>query len=109
MSNLIVLDYNLGMEPVRVTEYAVISAVRLMGGGDERTADHAAVGAIHLALNSMVMDGIIGIGEFSQGDTEKIYTGESVSVEAGPKISVATIPLELWLVVAPTSSQLLSW
>ena len=27
-----------------------------MGGGDERAADQAAVEAVHLALNNMIMD-----------------------------------------------------
>ena len=37
------IDRNLAMEAVRVTEAAAIAANRLMGGGDEKAADQAAV------------------------------------------------------------------
>lgn len=100
MSDLTVLDRNLAMEAVRVTESAAISAVRLMGGGDERAADQAAVEAMHSALNSMAMDGVIRIGEGYQGDTDKLYMGEQVGTGVGPKVDVATVPLEGKSIVA---------
>jgi len=100
MSDFVVLDRNLAMEAVRVTETAAISAVRLMGGGDERAADQAAVEAMYSALNSVAMDGIIRIGEGLQDDTEKLYTGESVGTGIGPKVDVAVVPLEGKSIVA---------
>ena len=100
MSDLTVLDRNLAMEAVRVTESAAISAVRLMGGGDERAADQAAVESMHSALNSMAMDGVIRIGEGCQGDTDKLYVGEHVGTGVGPKVDVAIVPLEGKSIVA---------
>jgi len=100
MNDLTVLDRNLAMEAVRVTESAAISAVRLMGGGDERAADQAAVESMHSALNSMAMDGVIRIGEGCQGDTDKLYVGEHVGTGVGPKVDVAIVPLEGKSIVA---------
>jgi fructose-1,6-bisphosphatase II / sedoheptulose-1,7-bisphosphatase len=100
MCDLIILDRNLAMEAVRVTESAAISAVQLMGGGDERAADQAAVEAMHSALNSMAMDGTVRIGEGLQSDTEKLYTGENVGTGTGLKVDVAVVPLEGKSIVA---------
>ena len=38
-----ILDRNLALEAVRVTEAAALSASRLIGRGDEKAADQAAV------------------------------------------------------------------
>lgn len=100
MSDLTTVDRNLAMEAVRVTESAAISAVRLMGGGDERAADQAAVKAMHAALNNMIMDGVVRIGEGAKGDAEKLYTGERVGSGDGPKVDVAIVPLEGKSIVA---------
>lgn len=100
MSDLATVDRNLAMEAVRVTEAAAISAVRLMGGGDERAADQAAVEAMHSALNNMIMDGTVRIGEGAKGDAEKLYTGEHVGSGDGPKVDVAIVPLEGKSIVA---------
>ena len=100
MSDSFLLDRNLSMEVVRVTETTAISAFQLMGGGDERAADQAAVVSMHSALNSMVMDGTVRIGEGLQSDTEKLYTGESVGTGIGPKVDVAVLPLEGKSIVA---------
>jgi len=100
MSDSFLLDRNLSMEVVRVTEIPAISAFQLMGGGDERAADQAAVVSMHSALNSMVMDGTVRIGEGLQSDTEKLYTGESVGTGIGPKVDVAVLPLEGKSIVA---------
>lgn len=100
MSDLTGLDRNLAMEAVRVTETAAIAAVRLMGRGDERAADEAAVDAVHVALNNMIMDGTIRIGEGLPGDVDKLFTGESVGTGDGPKVDVAILPLEGKSIVA---------
>ncbi len=100
MSDLSKVDRNLAMEAVRVTEAAAIAAVRLMGGGDERAADQAAVEAMHGALNNMIMDGTVRIGEGVQSDAEKLFTGERVGTGDGPKVDVAIVPLEGKSIVA---------
>ena len=44
------LDRNLALEAVRVTEAAALAASKLMGRGDEKAADQAAVDAMRKAL-----------------------------------------------------------
>ncbi|NQW01124.1 MAG: class II fructose-bisphosphatase [Rhodospirillales bacterium] len=100
MKDLNAVDRNLAMEAVRITEAAAISAVRLMGRGDERAADQAAVDAMHSALNNMIMDGTVRIGEGIEGEAEKLYTGEPVGSGEGPKVDVAIVPLEGKSIVA---------
>ncbi|MYG52752.1 MAG: fructose-bisphosphatase class II, partial [Rhodospirillaceae bacterium] len=46
-----VLERNLALEAVRVTEAAARAASRVMGRGDEKAADQAAVDAMRKALN----------------------------------------------------------
>ncbi len=100
MSDLTGLDRNLAMEAVRVTETAAIAAVRLMGRGDERAADQAAVEAVHAALNNLIMDGTVRIGEGLPGNVDKLYAGEAVGTGDGPKVDVAILPLEGKSIVA---------
>src|SRR5687768_17764962 len=57
------LDRVLVLEMVRVTESAAIAASRLIGRGDEKAADAAAVEAMRLAFNDLYMDGTVVIGE----------------------------------------------
>ena len=57
------MDRNLALEAVRVTEFAALAASRLMGRGDEKAADQAAVDAMRRALNSLDIDGKVVIGE----------------------------------------------
>ena len=49
MSKHDAIDRNLALEAVRVTEAAALAASRLMGRGDERAADQAAVDAMRRA------------------------------------------------------------
>jgi L-rhamnose isomerase len=51
-----VLDRVLVLEMVRVTEYAAIAANKLVGRGDEKAADAAAVAAMRDALMQLVPD-----------------------------------------------------
>ena len=56
-------ERNLALETVRVTEAAALAASRLMGGGDEKAADQAAVNAMRESLNGMEISGTVVIGE----------------------------------------------
>jgi len=58
-----VLDRVLVLEMVRVTEAAAIAASHLIGRGDEKAADHAAVEAMRKAFDELYMDGTVVIGE----------------------------------------------
>ena len=48
-----ILDRVLVLEMVRVTEAAAIAASKLIGRGDEKAADAAAVEAMRLAFNDV--------------------------------------------------------
>src|SRR6185437_10438366 len=93
MSDTGVMDRNLALEAVRVTEAAALAASRLMGRGDEKAADQAAVDAMRSALNSLAIDGTVVIGEGERDEAPMLYIGEQVGA-GGPKIDIALDPLE---------------
>ncbi len=91
-----VLDRVLVLEMVRVTEAAAIAASTLIGRGDEKAADAAAVQAMRLAFNELYMDGTVVIGEGERDEAPMLYIGEKVggAPGKGPKIDIALDPLE---------------
>src|SRR4030081_4090797 len=88
------MDRNLALEAVRVTEAAALAASKLMGRGDEKAADQAAVNAMRQALNSLSIDGRVVIGEGERDEAPMLYIGEKVGTGQGPKIDIALDPLE---------------
>ena len=88
------MDRNLALEAVRVTEIAALSASRLMGRGDEKAADQAAVDAMRQALNGLTIDGTVVIGEGERDEAPMLYIGEKVGTGQGPRIDIALDPLE---------------
>ena len=91
-----ILDRVLVLEMVRVTEAAAIAAAKLVGRGDEKAADAAAVDAMRTALNQLPMDGTIVIGEGERDEAPMLYIGEKVgsAQDGGPGIDIALDPLE---------------
>jgi len=91
-----ILDRVLVLEMVRVTEAAAIAASKLVGRGDEKAADAAAVEAMRLAFNDLYMDGTVVIGEGERDEAPMLYIGEKVggAPDKGPKIDIALDPLE---------------
>jgi fructose-1,6-bisphosphatase II / sedoheptulose-1,7-bisphosphatase len=91
-----ILDRVLVLEMVRVTEAAAIAASKLIGRGDEKAADAAAVEAMRLAFNDLYMDGTVVIGEGERDEAPMLYIGEKVgnAIGSGPKIDIALDPLE---------------
>ena len=91
-----ILDRLLVLEMVRVTEAAAIAASKLIGRGDEKAADAAAVEAMRRALNELPMDGTVVIGEGERDEAPMLYIGERVgsAIDDGPKIDIALDPLE---------------
>ncbi|WP_020593259.1 class II fructose-bisphosphatase [Kiloniella laminariae] len=87
------MERNLALETVRVTEAAALAASRLMGRGDEKAADQAAVNAMRDALNGMAIDGTVVIGEGERDEAPMLYIGEKVGL-GGPGIDIALDPLE---------------
>jgi fructose-1,6-bisphosphatase II / sedoheptulose-1,7-bisphosphatase len=81
---------------VRVTEYAAIAASRMVGRGDEKAADAAAVEAMRDALNKLAFDGTVVIGEGERDEAPMLFIGEKVgsAIGTGPRIDIALDPLE---------------
>ncbi len=94
MAEMIILDRNLTIEAVRVTEAAAIAAAETMGRGDEKVADQAAVDAMRTALNRLHMAGTVVIGEGERDEAPMLFIGEEVGTGDGPKIDIALDPLE---------------
>ncbi len=102
------MDRNLALEAVRVTEAAALSASRLMGRGDEKAADQAAVDAMRQALNGLAIDGTVVIGEGERDEAPMLYIGEKVGTGHGPRIDIALDPLEGTTITAKGGSNALA-
>ncbi len=87
-------DRNLAMELVRVSEAAALSASLLVGRGDEKAADQAAVNAMRRALNILDIEGTVVIGEGERDEAPMLYIGEKVGTGRGHKVDIALDPLE---------------
>ncbi|MBS0361747.1 MAG: class II fructose-bisphosphatase [Proteobacteria bacterium] len=88
------LDRSLVLDAVRVTEIAAIAAWNMVGRGDEKAADQAAVDAMRTALNDLDLDGEIVIGEGERDEAPMLYIGEKVGKGGKHKIDIALDPLE---------------
>ncbi|WP_379552784.1 class II fructose-bisphosphatase [Qipengyuania sp. DGS5-3] len=90
------IDRVLVLEMVRVTEAAAVAASQLIGRGDEKAADAAAVEAMRKAFDELYMDGTVVIGEGERDEAPMLYIGEKVggAPGTGPKIDIALDPLE---------------
>ena len=90
------LDRILVLEMVRVTEAAAVAASHLIGRGDEKAADAAAVEAMRKAFDTLYMDGTVVIGEGERDEAPMLFIGEKVggAPGRGPKIDIALDPLE---------------
>jgi fructose-1,6-bisphosphatase II len=85
---------NLALELVRVTEAAALSAGRYMGRGEKNAADHAAVEAMRLVLNSITMNAVIVIGEGEKDEAPMLFNGEHVGTGDGPEMDIAVDPID---------------
>lgn len=56
-------DRNLALELIRVTEGAALACARLMGRGDHKAADAAAVEAMRRSFDHIDIRGTVVIGE----------------------------------------------
>lgn len=88
------MDRNYALEFVRVTEMAAIESARLMGRGDEKQADQAAVTAMRKMFNSIDFDGRVVIGEGERDEAPMLYIGEKVGNGKGARLDLALDPLE---------------
>ncbi len=97
LSSLLV-DRNLALELVRVTEAAALAASRWIGRGDKNAADGAAVEAMRRAFDTVAITGTVVIGEGEMDEAPMLYIGEKVGLYAkaggGPEVDIAVDPLE---------------
>lgn len=87
-------ERNLGMELVRVTEAAALSAGRWMGTGDKTQVDQTAVDAMRQSIDGVDMNGIVVIGEGEKDEAPMLYIGEQVGNGAIPDVDVAVDPVD---------------
>jgi fructose-1,6-bisphosphatase II / sedoheptulose-1,7-bisphosphatase len=88
-----VLDRNLALDLVRVTEAAALASSRWMGKGDKNAADGAATDAMRRAFDTVPIDGVVVIGEGEMDEAPMLYIGEKVGA-GGPAMDIAVDPLE---------------
>jgi len=94
MATSAIMERNLALEAVRVTEAAALAASKWMGRGDEKSADQAAGDAMREALNGLEIQGTVVIGEGERDEAPMLYIGEEVGHGQGPEIDIALDPLE---------------
>jgi fructose-1,6-bisphosphatase II / sedoheptulose-1,7-bisphosphatase len=102
------MDRNLALEVVRVTEAAALAASLQVGRGDEKAADQVAVDAMRDSLNSLYIDGTVVIGEGERDEAPMLYIGEKVGLGQGPKVDIALDPLEGTSITAKGGSNALA-
>ena len=88
------IDRSLTLEMVRVTERAAIAAAGWRGKGDEQSADHAAVTAMHEELSRVPINGRVVVGEGEQDEAPLLYIGEKLGSGEGVEVDIAVDPLE---------------
>ncbi len=88
-----VVDRNLALELVRVTEAAAIAASGWIGRGDKNAADGAAVDAMRKAFDTVAITGTVVIGEGEMDEAPMLYIGEKIGL-GGPPVDIAVDPLE---------------
>jgi fructose-1,6-bisphosphatase II / sedoheptulose-1,7-bisphosphatase len=78
----------------RVSEAAALASADLIGRGDEKAADQAAVNAMRDQLNLLDIAGVVVIGEGERDEAPMLYIGEEVGTGQGPAVDIALDPLE---------------
>ncbi|CAN1509743.1 GlpX Fructose-1,6-bisphosphatase/sedoheptulose 1,7-bisphosphatase and related proteins [Paracoccaceae bacterium] len=87
-------DRLLSLGLARVSEAAALASARLIGRGDEKAADQAAVNAMRDQLNLLDIKGVVVIGEGERDEAPMLYIGEEVGTGNGPEVDIALDPLE---------------
>ena len=87
-------DRMLSLGLARVSEAAALASATLIGRGDEKAADQAAVNAMRDQLNMLDIAGVVVIGEGERDEAPMLYIGEEVGTGNGPGVDIALDPLE---------------
>lgn len=86
-------DRTLSLALARVSEAAAIASARLVGAGDEKAADQAAVDAMRTQLNKLDIAGVIVIGE---GERDEALCSTSARKSATAKARAWTSRSTRW-------------
>ena len=87
-------DRMLSLGLARVSEAAAMASAKLIGRGNEKAADQAAVDAMRTQLNMLDINGVVVIGEGERDEAPMLYIGEEVGTGNGPAVDIALDPLE---------------
>ncbi len=97
------MEYELGLDFLRVVEAAAIASAHTMGRGERKYSDHVAVEAMREVMDTLPMRGEIVIGEGERDEAPMLYIGERVGLgykeettdgELFPEVDIAVDPLE---------------
>ena len=104
------MQRHLSMEMVRVTEAAALASAKLMGLGDEKAADAAAVEAMREEFNYVDIHGTVVIGEGERDEAPMLFIGEEVGrmAETSVRVDIAVDPLEGTTIAARGDNNALS-
>ncbi|WP_299838842.1 class II fructose-bisphosphatase [uncultured Paracoccus sp.] len=87
-------DRMLSLGLARVSEAAAHASALMIGRGDEKAADQAAVNAMRDQLNMLDIKGVVVIGEGERDEAPMLFIGEEVGTGNGPAVDIALDPLE---------------
>lgn len=95
-----IMDRDLALSLVRVTEIAAIASGRYMGRGDKIGADQAAVDGMRAAFNLVNTRGKVVIGEGELDQAPMLYIGEEIGKGMNVEADIAVDPLDGTTLVA---------
>src|SRR5436190_16200642 len=90
------LERLVGLEFIRATEAAAISAYKWMGKGDKDSADFAACDAIRGLFDTVNISGLVTIGEGIKDKAPGIFKGEKLGLwsSGSLKMAIALDPID---------------
>jgi len=96
------LNIDISMALVRVTEAAAIQSATFMGRGDKMGADQAAVDGMEKAFTLMPVRGTVVIGEGELDEAPMLYIGQKVGIGESnmPEMDIAVDPLDGTILIA---------
>lgn len=90
------IDRDLALGLVRVTEIAALGSARWMGRGDKNAADQAAVDGMRKMFDTLNIDGVVVIGEGEMDEAPMLYIGERLGKRSrdSVQVDIAVDPLD---------------
>jgi len=90
------IDRDIAMGLVRVTEIAALNSALWMGRGDKNSADQAAVDGMRKMFDNLNIDGIVVIGEGERDEAPMLFIGEEIGKrdQDDIQVDIAVDPLD---------------